>query len=635
MERARRSASRAYRRRKSATNESASPYTAEWPVVRPECQIDSCCSGVCVATPARTWTAISTSKYTWCGMHANVKRVVILLLGLSLFLGNATAMLENTNCISLPDSVELEVELVASLSNHSENDAFKQRINLAPFNRLKITVTDVPSDIWFIILQIHTFQYNATLSYDKELHGKVSNGSLFGSNIGLYLNTHNATAPIQVFLKHDNVNDLDALLVIVTYGQNAPIPGGCNMEFDIEVSPYQKLHTENELVTVDTEPASVLVPDGSPISCEKIRCEVQYKLYRLYLLGQNFTPDTYFDAIASMLTTQDIAQNGDEIKASTPCAVAERSDGIGTGIGSIYALVAIYENYSSAYVPIFTYACNPQLYRESYQVLDDTATKFLALFLILKCLSIIIERKYGRISRTLNYWVLFGICGYALARIIDFSHGISILIGFICIVIDMMITTPCCVSSYKDLLRCSRCTMKLLRNMTFMLISVGITYILTPSAFYYMIVYLDDRSFPWLMVMFILLIIIILMALTYMELKFSHAIYGFIYNNFTWLIWVVSTGTYLVLAGFNYYIESSNSTIIMRRVTIPGYHLACISPLPVSHVTLILSCFSPTILISTYQCALLLPTNHKKNKTNKSKPKKNKLKCQVHIVKIT
>ncbi|XP_077275520.1 LOW QUALITY PROTEIN: transmembrane 7 superfamily member 3 [Temnothorax americanus] len=354
-------------------------------------------------------------------MHANVKRAVILLLGLPLFLGlNATAMLENTNCISLSDSVGL----VASLSNHSENDAFKQRINVAPFNRLKITVTDVPSDIWFIILQIHTFQYNATLSYGKELLGKVSNGSLFGSNIGLYLNTHNATAPIQVFLKHYNVNDLDALLVIVTYGQNAPIPGGCNMEFDIEVSPYQKLHTENEIVTVDTEPASVLVPDrGSPISCEK--SEVQYMLYRLfYLLGQNFTPDTYFDAIASMLTTQDIARNGDEIEASTPCGAAGRSDGIGTGIGSIYTIVAIYENYSSAYVPIFTYACNPQLFRESYQVLDDTAAKFLALFLILKCLSFIIEHKYGRIS-LLNCWVLHGIGGYALARIIDFSHGTS------------------------------------------------------------------------------------------------------------------------------------------------------------------------------------------------------------------
>lgn len=112
------------------------------------------------------------------------------------------------------------VGIIVSLWNHRENDAFKQRINLSPFNRLNITVTNVPSDIWFIVLQIHTFQYNATLSYDKALLDKVSDRSLFGSNIGLYLKTHDVTAPIQVFLKHDNVHNLDALLVIVTYGRN-------------------------------------------------------------------------------------------------------------------------------------------------------------------------------------------------------------------------------------------------------------------------------------------------------------------------------------------------------------------------------------------------------------------------------
>jgi len=81
-------------------------------------------------------------------------------------------------------------------------------------------VTDIPSDIWFIILQIHTFQYNATIAYDKELLDKVSSKSLFGSNIGLYLKTHNVTTPLQVFLKHNNIYNLDALLVIVAYDRN-------------------------------------------------------------------------------------------------------------------------------------------------------------------------------------------------------------------------------------------------------------------------------------------------------------------------------------------------------------------------------------------------------------------------------
>lgn len=82
------------------------------------------------------------------------------------------------------------------------------------------------------------------------------------------------------------------------------------MEFDIEVAPYQKLRIENEMIIVDTQPASILADNRSTF------CEinsVQHKMYRLYLPRQDFTPETYFEAIASMLTTQDIVQNGDEV----------------------------------------------------------------------------------------------------------------------------------------------------------------------------------------------------------------------------------------------------------------------------------------------------------------------------------
>jgi len=48
----------------------------------------------------------------------------------------------------------------------------------------------------------------------------VSKKNLFGSNIGLYFNTHNKTIPIQAFLKNDNVLSVDMLLAVVTYGRN-------------------------------------------------------------------------------------------------------------------------------------------------------------------------------------------------------------------------------------------------------------------------------------------------------------------------------------------------------------------------------------------------------------------------------
>lgn len=96
---------------------------------------------------------------------------------------------------------------------------FKQILTLPPSSGLTINITDA-SNFSFVVLQIHTYQYNVTLAYDKALLDKVSRRSLFGSNIGLYLKTRDVTEPMQIFLKHDNVRTLDALLVIVPYGPN-------------------------------------------------------------------------------------------------------------------------------------------------------------------------------------------------------------------------------------------------------------------------------------------------------------------------------------------------------------------------------------------------------------------------------
>lgn len=79
------------------------------------------------------------------------------------------------------------------------------------------------------------------------------------------------------------------------------------MEFDIEIAPYQKLQTKNEMIIVDIQPA--LAANGHPISCNKT---LEHKMHRLYLPKQDFTLETYFEAITSMLTVQDI-QNGTEV----------------------------------------------------------------------------------------------------------------------------------------------------------------------------------------------------------------------------------------------------------------------------------------------------------------------------------
>ncbi|XP_012523753.1 transmembrane 7 superfamily member 3 [Monomorium pharaonis] len=474
-------------------------------------------------------------------MHVgSMRRAVILLLVLSLFHGNVTTALECTSAVSVSDNVGITV----SLWNHHENDAFKYRINLAPFARLNITVIDVPSDIWFIILQIHTFQYNATLSYDKALLDKVSNRSLFGSNIGLYLKTYDVTAPIQVFLKHNNVHNLDALLVIVTYGRNAPIPGGCNMEFDIEVSPHQKLHMENGMIVVESQPA--LAPNVSSAVCEKIL--VQYKMYRLYLPRQDFTPDTYFNAIASMLTVQDIVQNSDEIPASSFMSSMRRIYSAYTGTGSVYAVVATYENYSSAYIPIFTYACSPLLYPESCQVLNPFSMVICALVLMLGCLSIIISHK-AYVDSSISNCMIYGVFGYTLGAFLGVNDSFAILIGLIFTGIISLIfhVFEIYISLWNTLLG---------------FLCVCIVYLYAPAKMFYI---LEHNWLFWPMFISLMFMITTLLRISYVGEIVARAIFG----------------SYFVIIAIDYFIGSNLKYIILtiiRRITVPEFHLAFVYP---------------------------------------------------------
>lgn len=83
------------------------------------------------------------------------------------------------------------------------------------------------------------------------------------------------------------------------------------MEFEIEVAPYQKLRTTNEMIIVDAQPASMLPAGELAFSCDKN--PVRHTMYRFYLPRHDFSPETYFQAIKNMLTPQDIMRNGVQV----------------------------------------------------------------------------------------------------------------------------------------------------------------------------------------------------------------------------------------------------------------------------------------------------------------------------------
>ena len=93
----------------------------------------------------------------------------------------------------------------------------------------------------------------------------------------------------------------------------APVPGGCNMEFDLETSPFQKLIVTEAIVIVDAEPASATKEVKK--NCE--RNQVQHEAYRLYLSAQDFSSASYFSAIENMLTPEEIVKKAEKVSLYT------------------------------------------------------------------------------------------------------------------------------------------------------------------------------------------------------------------------------------------------------------------------------------------------------------------------------
>ncbi|XP_011135053.1 transmembrane 7 superfamily member 3 [Harpegnathos saltator] len=481
---------------------------------------------------------------------------VTLLLALPLLVGIATTVALENATIKLDNGT-----ITASLLNYQENDSFKKRLNLPPYSGVTITVTDIPPDVSFVVLQIHTYQYNATLAYDKKLLDKVSRGSLFGSNIGLYLKTRNVIGPVQVFLTHDNVHDLDALLVIVPYGRTAPIPGGCNMEFEIEIAPYQKLHMENEMIIVDTQPAMAIAASGSPIPCEKN--PVRHSMYRLHLPKQDFTPETYFNAIASMLTVRDIVRNGTEIPPISTISSMRRIYSMYAGTGFVYAVVATYRNYSSAYVPTFSYGCSYLLYPKSCQVLNETFPMVVcAIVLFLGVLSVIIGHRpiYACVDHSLPNLAMGGFIGYTIAVAAgDPGTATNVLIGLTSAIIAACLSL--CQRISRGIL--SKLLFLLPPNLPLAFLCGCIAYLYAPA---YMFCIVEHEWSFWLLFASLVLTVASLLLITcQLGEIITRAVFG----------------SYFVVVALDYYVGGNLKYIIInmiRRITVPGFHSAFVYP---------------------------------------------------------
>lgn len=130
-----------------------------------------------------------------------------------------------------------------------------------------------------------------------------------------------------------------------------PIPGGCNLSFSNMVAPYQIVSSNEEYITVDTQP-----PSAYGVSCDDNKIHVE--MYQLFLGEYDKNENNYFAGITSMLTVDNIRANGRKVPSGEAYFLYHRLFSSYRGTGEVFAILATYNNRTSAYVPAVSYGCD-------------------------------------------------------------------------------------------------------------------------------------------------------------------------------------------------------------------------------------------------------------------------------------
>ncbi|XP_026736444.1 transmembrane 7 superfamily member 3-like [Trichoplusia ni] len=235
------------------------------------------------------------------------------------------------------------------------------------------TFNNINKDLSFIVFQVHSHLLNVTLYTALKPDSQVK-----GTNVGL-VSFMNAIDSFHIYNKNENAT-VRVYISVHGYLDPDPVPGGCNMEFPVPISPYLLTRTNNDYITVDAALASL-----EPTCRENQQPNITF--YMMYLPEMNFYADAYFDGIRKMMTLKNIVKYGLKIpKSSFPINRRILSAYPGTGV--IFTVVATHvtqdlaatETYS-VYVPSYSYGC-PSVDEDGCDIMDDMFTQFLCAILL-------------------------------------------------------------------------------------------------------------------------------------------------------------------------------------------------------------------------------------------------------------
>ncbi|KAM4882258.1 transmembrane 7 superfamily member 3 isoform 2-T2 [Thomomys bottae] len=235
-------------------------------------------------------------------------------------------------------------------------------------------------NVTFLLFQIHSQYQNTTLSFSKTI---LPNTSGTGSDRGLVFILRPEQTVCTWYLETLEEKPVHNIAIPLSYSEGDPIPGGCNLEFDLDIDPNIYLEYNFFEMTIKFAPASVGFARGvTPPPCDTeegqdFRWRLQYDVYQYFLPENDLTEGTLLQHLQRMAQVPQVRASAVKVTTLTANDKTEVSFSSAPGQGVIYNVI-VWDpslNTSAAYVPVHTYACNFQAVEGGCASLGRVSTK--------------------------------------------------------------------------------------------------------------------------------------------------------------------------------------------------------------------------------------------------------------------
>ncbi|KGL80911.1 Transmembrane 7 superfamily member 3, partial [Tinamus guttatus] len=230
-------------------------------------------------------------------------------------------------------------------------------------NSVEAVIRNIASNVTVVIFQVHAQENNVVISFDKN---PSVNTSGTGEDKGLVSILRPQQSVCTWYLRSLNANHVLSTAISIPYMEKDPIPGGCNLEFDLEVDP--NIYLDYTLVDVHIKfaPANLGYARGANApSCDSgtgqnSRWRLRYDVYQYFLPENELSEMVLMNHIRKMSEVHSIKANGVKVLSLTTDDKTNVYFSSLPGQGVIYNVI-VWDplwNTSAAYVPVHTYACS-------------------------------------------------------------------------------------------------------------------------------------------------------------------------------------------------------------------------------------------------------------------------------------